>query len=77
MIKAGQLLSSCGSSSGPEIEIKEIEIQVDGGISSGLLRMRLAVEMSRQEGKRRGREMIFSVRDKIKRMGIGEPIEVI
>jgi hypothetical protein len=66
-----------GSSSGLEIEIKELEIQVDGGISSGLLLMRLAVEMSRQEGKRRGREMIFSVRDKIRKIGRGEPIEVV
>ncbi len=77
MIKAGQLLSSCGSSSGPEIEIKELEIQTDGGLSSGLLLMRLAVEMSKQEGKRRGHEMVYSVADKIRKMGRGEPIEVI
>jgi hypothetical protein len=66
-----------GSSSEPEIEIKEIEIQVDGGISSGLLLMRLAVKISKQEGKRRGHEMVYSVADKIKRIGRGEPIEVI
>jgi hypothetical protein len=77
MIKAGQLLSSCGSSSEPEIEIKEIEIQTEGGLASGMLMLILAVMASRHEGKRIGREMMLSTRDKIKKITRRESIEVI